>query len=69
MRWNTDDVSNNSLTPDSPCVGYCSTSYGDDVCKGCGRTFMEVIDWITFDNQQKKAVWTRLKALNTAKYK
>ena len=49
-----------SLTPDSPCVGRCSTAYGDDICKGCGRTFLEVINWIMFDEQQKAEVWARL---------
>jgi uncharacterized protein len=23
--------------PDTPCIAICSTSQGDDVCKGCGR--------------------------------
>jgi hypothetical protein len=25
-------------TPDTPCIAICSTSQGDAVCKGCGRT-------------------------------
>ena len=25
-------------TPDAPCIAICSTSQGDAVCKGCGRT-------------------------------
>ena len=29
-------------TPDTPCIAICSTSQGDEVCKGCGRTFAEV---------------------------
>ena len=39
----------NTLRPDSPCAGYCSTSHGDEICKGCGRTFDEVINWIIYD--------------------
>ena len=27
-----------ATTPDAPCIAICSTSQGDDVCKGCGRT-------------------------------
>lgn len=49
-----------SLRPDSPCIGQCSTTYGDDICKGCGRTFLEVINWIIFDEKEKAAVWARL---------
>ena len=32
-------------TPDTPCIAICSTSQGDEVCKGCGRTFDEVQHW------------------------
>src|SRR3954470_12893010 len=32
-------------TPDTPCIAICSTSQGDDLCKGCGRTFEEVQHW------------------------
>jgi hypothetical protein len=31
--------------PDTPCIAICSTSQGDAVCKGCGRTFDEVQRW------------------------
>src|SRR5215470_4665879 len=31
-----------ATTPDAPCIAICSTSQGDAVCKGCGRTFDEV---------------------------
>ena len=24
--------------PDTPCIAICSTSQGDDQCKGCGRS-------------------------------
>ena len=46
----------NTLRPDSPCAGYCSTSHGDEICKGCGRTFDEVINWIIYDDDEKAAV-------------
>ena len=29
----------------TPCLGICSTTYGDDVCKGCKRFVHEVISW------------------------
>ncbi|MCK7493963.1 MAG: DUF1289 domain-containing protein [Comamonadaceae bacterium] len=32
-------------TPDAPCIAICSTSQGDAVCKGCGRSFDEVQHW------------------------
>ena len=48
------------LQPDSPCLGYCTTALGDDVCKACGRTFVEVSRWIVMTPEEKAAVWLRL---------
>ena len=57
------------LRPDSPCAGYCSTSHGDEICKGCGRTFDEVINWIIYDDAEKDAIWARLEADGLLKVK
>jgi hypothetical protein len=47
---------------DSPCIGICSTTnLGDDVCIGCGRTAIEVIEWNTYSDQKKIAINQRLK--------
>ncbi|MFI8618954.1 DUF3717 domain-containing protein [Acidovorax sp. NPDC077693] len=47
-------------TPDTPCIAICSTSQGDDLCKGCGRTFDEVQFWPAFTPAQKRVVWRRI---------
>ena len=47
----------------TPCVGLCSTVYGDLVCRGCKRFHHEVIHWNGYDEQQKRAVWLRLEQL------
>ena len=47
-------------TSKTPCVGLCSTVYGDVVCRGCKRFSYEIIDWNRFDYRQKGAVWKRL---------
>ncbi|HBT32294.1 MAG TPA: DUF1289 domain-containing protein [Pusillimonas sp.] len=53
---------NSRLTPtDSPCVAVCSTLY-DDVCRGCGRTAMEVANWVFLSEEEKRVVWARIKA-------
>jgi predicted Fe-S protein YdhL (DUF1289 family) len=58
-----------SLKPsDSPCVAKCSTLY-DDVCRGCGRTTMEVANWVFLSEEEKQAVWTRIKAQGYAQSK
>ena len=46
--------------PDSPCIAMCSTGLGDDVCCGCGRTFIEVANWATLDADAREVVWQRL---------
>jgi predicted Fe-S protein YdhL (DUF1289 family) len=53
-------------TPDAPCIAICSTSQGDDVCKGCGRTFAEVQHWPVFTPGEKRAVWRRITMEATA---
>ena len=47
-------------TPDTPCIAICSTSQGDDLCKGCGRTFDEVQFWPAMSPAEKRSVWRRI---------
>ncbi|WP_097084022.1 MULTISPECIES: DUF1289 domain-containing protein [unclassified Pseudomonas] len=47
----------------TPCVGLCSTVYGDAVCRGCKRFHHEVVNWNGYDEAQKRAVWLRLERL------
>ncbi|MFT3664912.1 DUF3717 domain-containing protein [Piscinibacter sp.] len=53
-------------TPDTPCIAICSTSQGDDVCKGCGRTFDEVQRWTEMSPVEKRATWRRITMEGTA---
>jgi predicted Fe-S protein YdhL (DUF1289 family) len=55
-----------ATTPDAPCIAICSTSQGDAVCKGCGRSFDEVQDWPAYTPGQKRAVWRRIVQEGTA---
>ena len=47
-------------TPDTPCIAICSTSQGDTICKGCGRTFEEVQHWPEMSPGAKRHVWRRI---------
>ncbi|ALO46532.1 DUF1289 domain-containing protein [Pseudohongiella spirulinae] len=48
----------------TPCIGICSTtSVGDAICRGCKRFAFEVIEWNSFDDQEKQAVVDRLEQL------
>ncbi len=53
-------------TADSPCIAICSTAQGDDICKGCGRTFDEITRWVVMSEEEKDWVWDRIEAEGTA---
>jgi predicted Fe-S protein YdhL (DUF1289 family) len=46
--------------PDTPCIAICSTSQGDDQCKGCGRSFEEVQRWTEMSPAEKRQTWRRI---------
>ena len=48
---------------DSPCIGICSTTYGDFVCRGCKRFAHEVTGWNRYTDAQCEAIWERLSKL------
>lgn len=53
-------------TADTPCIAICSTSQGDALCKGCGRTFDEVQRWPEMTPGEKRATWRRITQEATA---
>jgi predicted Fe-S protein YdhL (DUF1289 family) len=55
-----------ATTPDAPCIAICSTSQGDAICKGCGRTFLEVQRWTEMTPAEKRATWRRITREGTA---
>ena len=46
----------------TPCLGICSTTYGDDVCRGCKRFVHEVINWTSYTEDEKVNVNSRLES-------
>lgn len=44
----------------TPCLGICSTTYGDDVCKGCKRFVHEIIGWPKYSQEERALVNDRL---------
>lgn len=49
----------------TPCVGLCSTVYGDLVCRGCKRFHHEVVNWNGYNDEEKRSVLSRLEVLLT----
>jgi len=52
-----------AAAPQTPCVGLCSTVYGDVICRGCKRFHHEVIGWNGYSGAEKQAVLQRLERL------
>ena len=44
----------------TPCIGHCSTTIGDLVCKGCKRFAHEVTDWNRYSDREKHFVMMRI---------
>jgi uncharacterized protein len=53
-------------TADTPCIAICSTSQGDALCKGCGRSFDEVQRWLEMSPAEKRVTWRRITLEGTA---
>lgn len=47
----------------TPCIGVCSTVFGDPVCRGCKRFFFEVTNWNGYSHEERRAIWRRLRRL------
>lgn len=47
----------------TPCIGVCSTVFGDSVCRGCKRFAHEVVNWNAYSDDEKDIVWRRLNSL------
>lgn len=47
----------------TPCIGVCSTTYGDLVCRGCKRFAHEIVGWNGYQEHQRELIWERLHAL------
>ena len=44
----------------TPCIGVCSTTYGDDICRGCRRFRHEITSWIEYTDSEKSIINRRL---------
>jgi len=47
----------------TPCVGICSTVYGDEICRGCKRFYKEIIEWNGLTTNTKQIIFQRLSQL------
>lgn len=47
----------------TPCIGRCSTVYGDRVCRGCNRYDTEIVEWNSYTKLQQEVIWARLERI------
>lgn len=46
----------------TPCIGLCSTVFGDQVCRGCKRYADEIVAWNGYNQDEKRIVHDRLES-------
>ena len=44
----------------TPCLGICTTTFGDEVCKGCKRFSHEIVSWPKYSSEEREIVNARL---------
>ena len=44
----------------TPCLGICSSTFGDEVCKGCKRFAHEIVSWTKYSQEEREIVNDRL---------
>ena len=44
----------------TPCLGICSTTFGDEVCKGCKRFSHEIVSWTKYSLEEREIINDRL---------
>jgi predicted Fe-S protein YdhL (DUF1289 family) len=45
----------------SPCINVCEIAPDTGVCRGCLRTIDEIASWGGASDDDKRAVWTRIR--------
>jgi predicted Fe-S protein YdhL (DUF1289 family) len=48
------------FTAECPCTGHCSTALGDEICRGCGRTFDEITRWPQMTDEERIEINRRI---------
>lgn len=48
---------------ESPCIGICSTTLGDTICRGCKRHSDEILSWGSAEPGARDAVMVRIETL------
>ena len=44
----------------TPCLGICTTTFGDEVCKGCKRFAHEIVCWTKYTQEEREIINFRL---------
>ena len=44
----------------TPCLGICTTTFGDEVCKRCKRFAHEIVSWTKYSPEEREIINLRL---------
>lgn len=47
----------------APCIGFCSTTYGDPICRGCYRSLSQVLEWSRLTAEDKQDFYDKIALL------
>jgi predicted Fe-S protein YdhL (DUF1289 family) len=45
----------------SPCISVCVMQAHSGLCEGCARTIGEIAQWATAGEDEKRAIWMKLR--------
>ena len=51
----------------TPCLGICSTTFGDEVCKGCKRFSHEIVSWTKYSLEEREIIENYIKSISGVK--
>ncbi|MBB1489102.1 DUF1289 domain-containing protein [Oceanospirillum sediminis] len=51
---------------ESPCLGVCSTTQGDQICRGCKRDSEEILNWGAYTPEQRSEIMLRTERLTVS---
>ena len=49
------------LNFESPCINNCKLNEITNICKGCGRTIKEIMNWKFMTNEERKVIKKRVR--------
>jgi predicted Fe-S protein YdhL (DUF1289 family) len=66
MRMKDFDPAADADTVPSPCIDVCRMHRATALCEGCSRTIDEIAAWGAATDEQRRAIWLRIRQRRAA---